>query len=444
MVWQLAALNTHHFNESLIMPSTSNTLNSSFGTRFGFTQKAAVYEDGTAPIPLTTTPYDNSSVFPVRVHYRVWNRTPGFRALMKAGARLPDNPFYLSKSSYQANMFCVRQTRTMTKIGVSGYSFTASLAQVSLRLLHTPPTSLPGTMYASDFEMATALLNKIKSAEFSAPVFVAEGRKTLELVLNTAKSLSDAIRAARKGNLPALAKSLGLGPPSRSKQKKFQRAFHSDPSKAAANAWLQYKYGWKPLLKDVKDAAETFAEAVLAENYRLLGARVTIPHKKGFLETVTGSLGDIGNFSVKKSYHGVASRRYKVAYILKPIDLPGSLGLLNPAEVLWELVPFSFIADWFLPIGEYFHHLGSSLRYDFVSGLTTYHQVIEGIAWSESPDSQAVGGPDSYKTIQMSAEKLTSLPTPSLSGIRFKANLNLAKYTTTLSLLRQNASRLHK
>lgn len=36
------------------------------------------------------------------------------------------------------------------------------------------------------------------------------------------------------------------------------------------------------------------------------------------------------------------------------------LGLHSPAAVLWEATPFSFVADWFYPMGDYLHNLDSS------------------------------------------------------------------------------------
>ena len=33
------------------------------------------------------------------------------------------------------------------------------------------------------------------------------------------------------------------------------------------------------------------------------------------------------------------------------------LGLADPATVVWELIPYSFVVDWFIPIGSYLENL---------------------------------------------------------------------------------------
>lgn len=52
------------------------------------------------------------------------------------------------------------------------------------------------------------------------------------------------------------------------------------------------------------------------------------------------------------------------------------LGLANPAEVVWELVPFSFVLDWFLPVGDWLSTLDAAVGYEFLDGCCT--QFIRG------------------------------------------------------------------
>jgi len=45
--------------------------------------------------------------------------------------------------------------------------------------------------------------------------------------------------------------------------------------------------------------------------------------------------------------------------MFEELSAPRSLGLYDPLSVAWELVPFSFVADWFIPIGTYLDNLAA-------------------------------------------------------------------------------------
>jgi hypothetical protein len=57
--------------------------------------------------------------------------------------------------------------------------------------------------------------------------------------------------------------------------------------------------------------------------------------------------------------------------------LLNSLGLLNPLQVAWELVPFSFVVDWILPIGSFLEAATGTIGTTFDSGYTTYGLSVE-------------------------------------------------------------------
>jgi hypothetical protein len=46
-------------------------------------------------------------------------------------------------------------------------------------------------------------------------------------------------------------------------------------------------------------------------------------------------------------------------------------GFTNPINLLWELIPFSFVADWFLPIGSYLEALKAWEGATFLGGSRT-------------------------------------------------------------------------
>ena len=53
-------------------------------------------------------------------------------------------------------------------------------------------------------------------------------------------------------------------------------------------------------------------------------------------------------------------------------------GLLNPLSVAWELVPYSFVADWFLPVGSYLNNLDYDLGLRFLKGWITTKTLVSG------------------------------------------------------------------
>lgn len=61
--------------------------------------------------------------------------------------------------------------------------------------------------------------------------------------------------------------------------------------------------------------------------------------------------------------------RQIVAYIQEEESIPKLLGLMDPELVAWELVPFSFVIDWFAPVGSWLEAraFASSLKGLFVT-----------------------------------------------------------------------------
>jgi hypothetical protein len=57
-------------------------------------------------------------------------------------------------------------------------------------------------------------------------------------------------------------------------------------------------------------------------------------------------------------YSGEATRFLR-AYIVQTEELSyaRNMGLADPRNVLWELTPWSFVVDWFIPIGTYLNQL---------------------------------------------------------------------------------------
>lgn len=125
---------------------------------------------------------------------------------------------------------------------------------------------------------------------------------------------------------------------------------------------LEFRYGVQPLLEDAQAAARALAFSFGYGPKPRLKYRVS---KSRYMEkTFTASPwtlnSGLGSASSRNAlWHG----KRITAIFDNPVDLQGGdyLGQtpMGFVEGLWEATPWSFVADWFVPIGQYLEALGA-------------------------------------------------------------------------------------
>jgi hypothetical protein len=114
--------------------------------------------------------------------------------------------------------------------------------------------------------------------------------------------------------------------------------------KAAADAWLAWRYGWEQLGRDISNVYD-----LVLNPYTLVvegRAGISIPYS-----AVTTSTKDWGPclMTTSREIEADSSYRANCIGILKGSTLNV---LADPAITLWETVPYSFVADWFINVGN--------------------------------------------------------------------------------------------
>ncbi len=141
-------------------------------------------------------------------------------------------------------------------------------------------------------------------------------------------------------------------------------------TKAAAEAYLEYVYGWKPLVSDVYGIYQ------LLKNYAA-GLKPIIVHGHGKFDIgnqaymtkfATASLGWFGDATMIEKGRATCDLYARVNPDLIAFRALNQLGLFNPAAIAWEVTPWSFVVDWFVPIGPVLSALTAPLGLNFVSG----------------------------------------------------------------------------
>lgn len=209
-----------------------------------------------------------------------------------------------------------------------------------------------------------------------------------------------------------------------------------------ANGWLLWQYGWRPLAQDVFDAA----------NEALNISLKVIKTISGSASMKTVGLGKRTLASQNWSYvfENVAEGRQGCRIVLE-LELPGSTldrwSSLNPISLAWELVPYSFVVDWFYNVGGFLRNAETALLYSsrFRKG---YYSEYFGANVTENAASQKIyvsGSPPRYYSTSgvVSSAKyrrfqrtvLTSYPLP--RPPTFRTSLGSEQLLSLAALLRQ-------
>lgn len=186
-----------------------------------------------------------------------------------------------------------------------------------------------------DVKLLAKLRDALEGHSFNAAVSLAEAHESLSMITNTARHLAKGIWYVSRGNFYAATRHFGLK----------HRPPHTSRAKDFAHNWLQYKYGWYPLVKDARDAAVALA----ALTNRPIRQAVTATHSAQVSDLYVHNA-DFCTVTEKRLK--MTRKRYKY-YLTEDFSPIASLGFTDPLPVMWELIPYSFVVDWFVPIGSY-------------------------------------------------------------------------------------------
>lgn len=211
-----------------------------------------------------------------------------------------------------------------------------------------------------DWDLLGKLHEKLYGSQFDPGIFLAELPKALEMIGGSARRIARAAYYARKGNVREVWTSFGTTTPS------GRRIRVPKNTSMSANHWAEYRWGWGPLYQDMHDGAVWLAHSLYAPvTFRYAVRRVA---KKDL------PYGWYNVWGIQTSTNEWRVRKQLVAYLTEQPKI-SVLESINPASIAWELVPFSFVVDWALPIGRYLQLRGmpSKLSGTFV---TTTSSVI--------------------------------------------------------------------
>lgn len=282
------------------------------------------------------------------------------------------------------------------------------------------------------------LRESIAGSSFNAGVALAESGKALSMISMSCTRIYQALRSVRRGQFEHAAKLL------------TGRTKHAIPRKRSAqndlttrevitSRWLELQYGWGPLVKDVFDAAQFLDERLSKD-------------PKPQIYVVTRNAGGRGWYRDSLAFPTwaklpvICKSSTRIVAKLTNVDNGRLAGLADPASVAWELLPYSFVADWVIPVGSFLsaRGLASSITGQFiithrfvsvttrskVTGIPTNHRL------SPYHDGSKING--RYTKLTRTVSTSLSIPTPEVKPLGKVASwMHAANAVALLSNIRR-------
>lgn len=204
-----------------------------------------------------------------------------------------------------------------------------------------------------------------------------------------------------------------------------------------ANGWLEFTYGWSPLMGDIRGIATNIVGRVHGSSKRFSAVgKVVISERR--------------DQPASASYHRVTETATGYVKVRVSATMNGSFdpGMaawtsMNPISVGYELLPYSFVVDWAFNIGDYLRSLESSMlfrndyQYGFISTLTV-------VNYESMESGRALGGSNTYSVYNRLAKKKVvnfernlSVSYPIPEAPKLNLNLGSSRLLSMASLLRQ-------
>lgn len=263
--------------------------------------------------------------------------------------------------------------------------------------------------------------NNMSNVKLNIGLAFLERQQTVNLIAGTANKIYRSYRALRRGRFDLAVEALGI------KDRTTGRiSTRLSREKRIANQWLEIQYGWQPLLQDVYGAMVLTAPRPILIPIKETGKSLRSIVTSMGQSTVTVTVRD------KVTFKGLArpSNNYQTTV--------NELGLDNPALVAWELVPFSFVVDWFLPLGDW---ISARTALDGITMVDFNETLSRKIYFSSGkydnlsdPDTLYIENNEDMQGFVRSKRRFKP-NAPSLPGVQLKNPLSVNHALNAIALL---------
>jgi hypothetical protein len=280
-----------------------------------------------------------------------------------------------------------------------------------------------------DYRARSKVISKIQRQAVNLAQNLGEHRQVSSMFSTNVMRIANAYRALRRGDVRGYSRHIPIR--KRHEQSLLKRG-PLDIRRHAPSIWLETQYGWTPLLGDIYTGITNFYKRV-GEGYPI---RAIGSSGRTLVTSKFNQPSGVGFFQHDEFVRKSMFVKYIVEYEVDATYLANAddWGITNPALLAWELLPYSFVVDWFLPVGDWISQVGYSLglhyRRGMKSGLVKTTMIRKYEAQPIAlPKTQFVQGTTQAEAIRFRRITLGTFPTPGRprfdkDGLRGKRILN--------------------
>lgn len=292
-------------------------------------------------------------------------RTP--RGLLLRGKYL-DLPYSRESNASRSSRMMLKNLATGANLG---YTFSPSVT------LFDDGTNVP----PNEADVISKLADAWRGTDLSLGMWLSpEGRESVQMMTEALMRISNSAISLRRGDLGGFIRHLDHMP--RGTRRIVTRKFNDGD---ISGAFLSAHLGWSPVIQDIYEASNI--EDPVLKGTRIHAGKSGTPRL--WRAQVSSYYGD--QLPVQRS--GKLRVKY-IGDVSKSPTFSQRFGLDNPFMIAWELVPLSFVADYFVPIGSVIDSMGliSAARFAKLWRKTYYERKIE-VTWSRSYRLWSSSGP---------------------------------------------------
>lgn len=222
--------------------------------------------------------------------------------------------------------------------------------------------------------------NAFTKGQLLANVIMLESGKTIQMLRARALQLATAIRYVKQRKFRLAASTLQYDGDDILKRKRWKKSWQSN--------WLEYRYGWLPLIAD----CETYIDRVCkGHGWGTVIGKGTRTLEKSDSESLYPAGRSTRHARVTARGRAVGTVAHSA------LNEVAASGILSLGQTVWEIIPYSFVIDWFLPVGDWVASLSPPPGWVPLGGSTSL--LRHGVAHSNYVKSR-VGSGSYYSEFQ--------------------------------------------